>query len=327
MDGHDVDTREDVRISAGDYSAAITPYGGGPRELTHRGEPLLVGSPGEVARPGEAAVSGPFPPMTAQCVLAPWPNRVGDGVFAHRGEIHRLEITEAPRATAIHGFAASRRWDVAEAGEPSATLTLDVGPEPGWPWPLRLTARWSLDAERGLVGELGAENLSDSACPLGLGWHPYLSARGAALDDCTLHAPVSTFLPLDPVRNLPVGPEAPADAAAPGLAAGAPMAGLWLDHCFGGVVGSDRDDSAGVEARLVGPDGRGVRLTADPRFRWLQIFTADPARREGFPGVGRAVAVEPMTCPPDALRSGRDLVTLEPGESLTLNVGICAFDA
>ena len=57
-----------------------------------------------------------------------------------------------------------------------------------------------------------------------------------------------------------------------------------------------------------------MALSADAPFRWYQVFTADPARREGFPGVGRAVAVEPMTCPPDALRSGRDLVVLAAGE-------------
>ena len=36
-----------------------------------------------------------------------------------------------------------------------------------------------------------------------------------------------------------------------------------------------------------------------------------------FPGRGRAVAVEPMTCPPDALNSGDGLVRLAPGESWT----------
>lgn len=303
----------DVRIAAGDYAAWIAPEGGAPRTLTWRDDDLLV--------PGvPTAESGPFPPMTAQCVLAPWPNRVADGVFAHGGEVHRLEVTEESRATAIHGFAASRRWEAAEVAEDAVTLTLDVGPEPGWPWPLRLSARWSVDPDTGLRGGLSARNLSDAPCPFGLGWHPYLSACGAPLDDCALEVPVATTLPLDPVRNLPAGPEVPADVAAPGIAAGMPMAGVWLDHCFGGAGGG-----AGSVATLTGPDGRGAELTADPRFRWFQVYTADPGHGEGFPGAGRAVAVEPMTCPPDALRSGRDLVVLEPGEQLTLNVGIRAI--
>jgi aldose 1-epimerase len=34
------------------------------------------------------------------------------------------------------------------------------------------------------------------------------------------------------------------------------------------------------------------------------------------------VAVEPMTCPPDALNSGTDLITLAPGESWTGSWGL-----
>jgi aldose 1-epimerase len=51
----------------------------------------------------------------------------------------------------------------------------------------------------------------------------------------------------------------------------------------------------------------------------VQVFTGDtlPAarRRQGL-------AVEPMTCPPDAFRSGQDLLRLEPGETATRQWGI-----
>jgi aldose 1-epimerase len=43
----------------------------------------------------------------------------------------------------------------------------------------------------------------------------------------------------------------------------------------------------------------------------VQVYTGDKLEK------GRrrtAVAVEPMTCPPDALRSGKDIVVLEPGQ-------------
>jgi aldose 1-epimerase len=58
---------------------------------------------------------------------------------------------------------------------------------------------------------------------------------------------------------------------------------------------------------LTGPDG-GVEVWADPVFRWVQVFTSS-----GFPGRDRVVAVEPTTCPPNALQTGTDLVTLAPG--------------
>lgn len=299
----------DLVIRDGSYVAAITVCGGAPRTLTYEDRPLLVAAPGEH--------DGEFTVMTAGCVLAPWPNRVADGVFAHAGVMHRLAINEAPRANAIHGFVAERRWSVIEHDQKSVVLAIEVGPEPGWPWPLRVTARWNVDAGEGLSGELTVMNLGEEECPAALGWHPYLNAQGAPLNECTLTAPVDRVLPLDPVRNLPIGPAAELATAADGIDSGIAMSGTWLDHCFRAADGPD--------PTLVGPDGNGVELRAGDACRWYQIFTADPARREGFPGVGRAVAVEPMTCPPNALRSGVDLHYLQMGEELTLDVGVVAI--
>jgi aldose 1-epimerase len=59
-------------------------------------------------------------------------------------------------------------------------------------------------------------------------------------------------------------------------------------------------------------DGRGLRVWADAAFGWWQVFTADTLDP---PRLRRSVAIEPMTCPPDAFRSGRDLILLEPGQT------------
>ncbi len=48
------------------------------------------------------------------------------------------------------------------------------------------------------------------------------------------------------------------------------------------------------------------------------LFTGDP-----LPDVDRrSIAVEPMTCPPNAFRSGEALIRLEPGRSFTSTWGI-----
>ncbi|KWX09966.1 galactose mutarotase, partial [Carbonactinospora thermoautotrophica] len=55
---------------------------------------------------------------------------------------------------------------------------------------------------------------------------------------------------------------------------------------------------------------------------WVQVHTAD--RPE--PRFDRAgLAVEPMTCPPDAFNSGTDLVVLEPGaaHAASWTIGAC----
>lgn len=297
-----------VDISAGEYRASISTFGGGLRSLEYSGKPLVVSYP-----------EGTYPPLSSGIILAPWPNRTADGVFAHDGVLHRLDITEPARATAIHGFVGQMAWHVADKAEDFVALELSTGLRQGWPWPLRMRVTWSLDAKEGLRASFDVRNEADASCPFGLGWHPYLSALGAPLDDCVLHLPVGTNLPLDSVRNLPAGPEFPARRVLPDVEVGQRMAGVWLDHCFGEI--SAQEETL-AEARLLNPDGEGVRLWVGEGFNWFQVFTADPARREGYPGVGRALAVEPMTCPPDALRSGRDLIRLNAGEERSFECGI-----
>lgn len=298
---------EFVDISAGDYAASISVFGGGPRALEYDGAPLLTDYP-----------KGFNPPLSAGTLLAPWPNRVADGVFIFDGEVHRLDITEPSRANAIHGFVADRIWQVVDRGDTHVTLAISVAPQPGWPWPLDMQVRWQVDAEEGLSVEFTVVNRGEGECPFGFGWHPYLSAFDAPLRECTLQLPVDRNLPLEPIRNLPAGPAIPAERVLPNVQDGASLDGVWLDHCF--VV--SEGTSGRREARLIGPGGRGVALWADESFGFFQVYIADPGRREGFPGHSKAIAVEPMTCPPDALRSGAGLIRLAPGESKTLRAGL-----
>ena len=55
---------------------------------------------------------------------------------------------------------------------------------------------------------------------------------------------------------------------------------------------------------------RPIELAVDEAWPWLQLYTGDqmPEGRRR-----RSLAVEPMTCPPNALADGVDLVVLAPG--------------
>jgi aldose 1-epimerase len=87
-----------------------------------------------------------------------------------------------------------------------------------------------------------------------------------------------------------------------------------LDHCFTGL----KRDSTGVAQVHLSTANRGVTLWVDQAFDYLMLFTGDP-----LPDVARrALAVEPMTCPPNAFRSGVGLIALAPGESFTGSWGI-----
>ena len=93
-----------------------------------------------------------------------------------------------------------------------------------------------------------------------------------------------------------------------------------LDHA---LTGLDRAPDGRAWAHLTGDGGSGARVSlwAGEGYRWLKVFTGDPL---GPDRRRKALAVEPMTCPPNAFVTGEDLLVLEPGEDITHSWGIQA---
>jgi len=184
--------------------------------------------------------------------------------------------------------------------------------QPGYPWTLRLGTTWRVEAD-GLRATHRATNLSDRAAPFGLGVHPYLAVPGR-VDDVVLTVPARTRLLLDG-RKLPIGAARMAggdhDFSTPRA-----IGSAQLDDAFGEVP----DGGSRVELSTV--DGQPIAsVWADAAFRWWQVFTGDPLPA---PRTRRSVAVEPMTCPPDAFRSRTALQVLEPGRGTETVWGIAA---
>ena len=303
-----------LQISAGNYTATIDPHGAGLATLLYDGKPLVAGY--QHARP-----------FTAGALLAPWPNRTGDGIFSHYGTIHRLRCNETDRNNALHGFAAEAAWEITEHSPSAVTLQWQGPARTDWPWPLVYSITWAL-ADDGLSAELTVTNTGTDtsaetthpgteSSPFGVGWHPYLSALGAPLDECTLSMPAATNLPLDPDRLLPAGPEIPATEI---VGKHQHMEGIELDHCFRMEAPQTSSDHAAHQIELRNADGHGAILWADEHFSWCQVYTSP----ESAPSIGRAVAVEPMTCPPNALRSGESLLQLASASSMSFRFGISA---
>ncbi|WCZ31948.1 Aldose 1-epimerase [Corynebacterium massiliense DSM 45435] len=263
-------------IRADGYAAQIAAFGGGVKSLTFRGAPLVETYDG-------------FPPLAAGVVLAPWPNRIADGTYTWRGERHQLPITEPERNNAIHGFVADRVWECVSHSVGSVTLAVNIAPQAGYPWFVRLVARYALGRD-GLTATFHAESPHPEV-PYAFGWHTYLTAGGAPTDTCRLTLNTTTDVELDGARNLPTGVERPAqfkDAA---------VAGLELDHCFSAPTG--------VRAELADAHGLRTRLECSGDVRWAQVYTP-----HDYPGRGRAIAVEPMSAPPNAFATGTGVRTL-----------------
>ena len=233
-------------------------------------------------------------------VLAPWPGRLRDGRYRFDGAEHRTPTTERERRNALHGLTTERTWREIRSSSRHLTLAYDLLPECGYPFSLALEAEYELSAGS-VVAKLRATNVGDTPAPFGVGLHPYLKGD-------LLELPARVVLPLDD-RLLPVGDPAPVAGTELDFRRARTIGAQRIDRCFG-ELGRDGDGIARVA--LAGDPGR-VEVWMDARFGFVQIYTNEAG-----------VAIEPMTCAPDAFNSGDGLVVLAPGDSFT---GRCGLDA
>ena len=291
------ETGEQYEITSGPARAVVTEIGAGLRVFEVGDTPYLETFPEDW-----------HPPLGSGAVLVPWPNRVADGRWTWEGRPQQLTLTELDLHNAIHGLQRKLPWDVVRHEADKIELASDVAVQPGWPVPLHTTIEYAL-GERGLTVTHTVRNTGEQTVPFGLGTHPYPRAGAVDRDVCRLQLAATTALPLTSDRLLPAGPATPVDGTDLDFRIPQPLAGRNLNNPLGGC----RPEADGlVHHRLLGPSG-GVELWADPDFRWVQVFTPPEF---GDRGAG-AVAIEPMTCPPDALNSGVDLLWLEPGQTWT----------
>jgi aldose 1-epimerase len=290
-------------IAAGDYLATITELGAGLRALRYRGDPVITEyGPDEL------------PPAGSGQLLAPWPNRVDHGRYSFDGASYQLDLSEPAHDNAIHGLTPWTGWELVDVGSDRAELGLRLLGRPGYPFCLELRARYRLSPDNGLEVTVTAHNSGDRPAPYGTGSHPYLRAGDGLVDSCSLELPATHWLPADD-RGIPSGP--PREVAGTGydFQGGRAIESTTLDHAFTGL---SRDDTGRAWARLRRADTT-VALWAGPGYTWLQAFTGDPL---GPDRRRRAVAIEPMTCPPNAFVTGTDLLTIAPGDSVTHQWGL-----
>jgi len=279
-----------VELTAGAARAVVVTTGGGLRSLEADGHPLLDGYDEQ-----EQISSG------RGQVLVPWPNRVGAGAWTWRGRDLQLPLAEPAKGNAIHGLVRWLDWEVLERSDSAAVLGAQVQPQPGWPWRTGCRTTYALRPDH-LSVTIAVTNRSAEEAPAGIGMHPYWTLGTPTVDDVSVQLRAGTLLRTDG-RGLPTGEE-------PSTGWDGPVGAAVLDTAYGGLV---RDADGWARVRLSTPSRRLV-VELDGAWRWVQLFTGDtvaPERRR------RGLAVEPMTCPPDALRSGRDLDVLAPGQTLT----------
>jgi len=249
-------------------------------------------------------------------ILYPWANRLARDSWKFGPRPARIDpdsyrIRRDENGLAIHGtLAASPFWKIAQASAEDdltsarISATLEFGDHPEllstFPFPHRLELEFGLSGQR-LSVRTSVTPTGDLAVPLAYGFHPYLTLPGTSRDEWQVAVPAMTSLETDS-RQIPTGNSAPAEAAHFGLAE------RDLDDAFTGVPD-------GAEFRIQ-DDTVAIAVTLTSGFNAAQVYAP---RDENF------ICFEPMKAPTNALISGRDLTSVDPGQTdvaeFTIEIG------
>jgi aldose 1-epimerase len=244
--------------------------------------------------------------------LFPFPNRIKNGRFVWHGKKYQLPINFPSENHAIHGLVLGKKFKIVskKCSENEASIELTYyyhGEMPGYPFKYRLQVIFSFSRINGVKCHTIVANEDEIAIPIGDGWHPYFQT-GTKIDHLYLKLPSTEILEVDK-RMIPIGNRIKSDKFASLTEIGKTI----FDTCY--KIGKSKKGIA--EVKLNDPRNN-INLTiwqetGRGKYNYLQIYTP-PSRT--------SIAVEPMTCAPDAFNNREGLITLEPGKNFTASFGI-----
>ena len=286
---------EQIAIAHGDERCVITEVGATLRTFVKGGVSVVEGFAGEEVPTGARGQ-----------VLYPWPNRIGEGEWSFSDRTARPQIDDVEHSTAIHGLVRWRPFRIDAVNQNRCSLTLLLHPTPAYPFLSEINVTYHL-GRLGLTVTTTVTNRDDVPIPFGVGFHPYRAVTTPTIEGAELDIPASAYVAVND-RQLPTGEILPLAGQPFDFTVRKSVSGHEIDTTFTELR---RDDSGLATVVVADANGGEVELSVDRNFPYLQVYTGDHLER------GRrrtSIAVEPMTCPPDALRSGKDVVVLEPGQ-------------
>lgn len=253
---------------------------------------LLPGTGGSIAfgriRVGQGWVDllRPTPPDRysrvedcASYVLAPWSNRIRDGVFRFRRTEYRVRPNFID-GTAIHGTARNYPWRVIQAESGRLALGFDSREteSPAFPFPFSSTVEFRVEGH-GFTTTTTVRNEADQPFCAGFGHHPYFqrSLAGGADDEVQAEIPFNRWYVTE--RCIPTSAAVPVEPRVDFRRA-RPFGKVFVDDCLTGRT-------AAAPVRLTYPrSGVTVELTMDELYSHLVVYA--PVGETFF-------AVEPVT--------------------------------
>ncbi len=247
--------------------------------------------------------------------LLPFPNRIAGGKYNFKGQNHHLPINFPQENNAIHGLLYDKKLKVVdqEDGEIGCNLLFDYEAEEteGYPFHYHFKVTYRLSENQGFECKVDIMNLMDQSMPVGHGWHPYFRMGNIIIDDLLLQFPAEAVLTTDK-RNIPTGESVTYNK----FNQLTQLENTVLDNCF---VLSDEDANAEIIIMNKSKDF-GYKIwqeTGKYKYNYLQVYT--PTHR-------KSIAIEPMTCAPDAFNNQMGTIILAPLEMVSATYGIAKIE-
>ncbi|HEY5305033.1 MAG TPA: hypothetical protein VIJ86_13405 [Acidimicrobiales bacterium] len=286
---------EQIAIAHGDQRAVITEVGATLRTFVKGGVSVVEGFTGDEIPDGARGQ-----------LLYPWPNRLAPEPWSFSGRTAVPSVDDHSTGTAIHGLVRWRPFLIDQVNQNRCVLSLVLHPSPEYPFLSEIAVAYHLGS-LGLTVTTTVTNRDDVPIPVGVGFHPYLAVTTTTIEGTDLEVPANAYVATGE-RQLPTGEILPVKGHDLDFRVAKSVNGHDLDVTYTELI---RDDTGLATVKIRDSRGGQVELEVDRTFPYIQLYTGQDLSK------GRrrtAIAVEPMTCPPEALRSGKDVIVLEPGQ-------------
>ncbi|KWZ72957.1 MAG: hypothetical protein E6700_07585 [Winkia neuii] len=251
-------------------------------------------------------------------LMAPWSNRIEDARYSFGGKEYDLGADPSGLREALHGLYASANFELVGRRADSITIEAHNQGVPGYPWPTKLQATYTLREGGRLELELRCTNCAEQAIKVGLGWHPYLAYQGEG--EAKVDIPARTQVKVDEALIPVPGKEAFVDRNGNRQIAFEGLAGI--DLAYTNLV---PDPDGVVRTRLTHPDGSVTTLEGLLEGGRLgcgivHIFTGDTLRYRP----GKSFAMEPCHFMTNAFNRAEvaDEPLLQPGQTRVLRAAL-----
>jgi aldose 1-epimerase len=238
--------------------------------------------------------------------LAPWAGRTNNAIWNWKGETFKLDNNVSWAKHALHGLVHQKKWLLksftSDTEKAILTLAYDwTGNHDGFPFPFHAETIFTFTGHSFSV-KTKTTNTGSKEMPYSEGFHPYFSL-GEKIDNLTLKIPASEKVLVDST-DIPTGKRETETRFNDSL-----LGDTFINDCFAiqNLVEKSETILKSSSATLSVWQNSNAK-----EYRFIQIYTA-PDRE--------SIAIEPMTHEPDVLNHHRELITLQPGETLELEWG------